>query len=147
MAPVTVDLGDTDTESYLCLTSYNIHARTSSGVGVVSTLTPMMLYVTLPVTMKNSTISVYSVADSVPNTYIRLSPRIIMTTSTQATIVVHLTELSVKTGAILYKVDVHVQGVSQSTEWFRTCTKLDQVRYPHFYAAIALASLSEATGE
>ena len=117
MAPIA-DLGDTKV-SYPCLTSYNIHAKTSSGVGVVSTLTPMMLYVTLPVTMKNSTISVYSVADSVPNTYIRLSPRIIMTTPTQATIAVHLTELSGKTGA-MYKINVHIQEVSQSTEWFRT---------------------------
>ena len=41
---------------------------------------------------------------------IRLSPRIIiMATSTQATIAVHLTELSVKTGA-MYKIDVHIQG-------------------------------------
>ena len=103
-----------------------------------------MLDVTLPVTMKNSTISVYSVVDSVPNTYIRLSPRIIMTTPTQVTIAMHLTELSGKTGA-MYKINVHIQGVSQSTEWFRTCTKLDKFRYPDFYAAIALASLSEAT--
>ena len=42
----------------------------------------------------------------------------------------------------MYKIDVHIQGVAQSTEWFRTCTKLDQIRYPHFYAAITLASLS-----
>ena len=67
-----------------------------------------------------------------------------MTTPTQATIAVHLTELSDKTGA-MYKIDVHIQGVSQSTEWFRTCTKLDESRYPLFYAAIALASLSKAT--
>ena len=64
-----------------------------------------------------------------------------MTTPTQATIAVQLTELSVKTGA-MYKIDVHIQGFAQSTEWFRTCTKLDKIRYPHFYAAITLASLS-----
>jgi hypothetical protein len=43
----------------------------SNRVGVISTLTPMMLYVTVVSSrhkMKNSTISVYSVADSVPNT-------------------------------------------------------------------------------
>ena len=56
-----------------------------------------------------------SVADSVRNTYIRLSPRIIMTTPTQATIAVHFTELSVKTGA-MYTIDLHIQGVSQSKE-------------------------------
>ena len=38
--------------------------------------------------------------------------------------------------------DVHIQGIAQSTEWFRTITKLDQIRYPHFLAAITLASLS-----
>ena len=73
-------------------------------MSVVSTLTPMVLYITVPETMKNSAISVYSVADSVPKTYIRLSPRIMKTTSTQATIAVQLTELSVKTGA-MYKID------------------------------------------
>jgi hypothetical protein len=64
-----------------------------------------------------------------------------MTTSTQATIAVKLTELSVKTGA-MYTIDVHIQGVAQSTEWFCTFTKLNEIHYPYFYAAITLESLS-----
>ena len=138
------EANESESESYPRLTSYYLHARTSSGVGVVSTLTPMVLYITVPEAMKDSTIAVYSVVNSVPETYIRLSPRITRTSSTQLKIALNLTELSVRTKA-MYKIDVHIQGISQSTEWFRTITKLDKIRYAHLHGALALASMSEAT--
>ena len=138
---VELDHETQESESYPRLTSYDIHARTSSGVGIVSVLTPMILYLTVPEIMSGSTIAVYSVVNSIPNTYIRLSPRIKKTTSTQLSIAVNLTELSAKTKA-MYKIDIHIQGISQSTEWFRTITKLDKIRYPHFHGALTLASLA-----
>jgi hypothetical protein len=139
----TMDV-ETKESSYPCLTSYDLHARTSSGVGVVSTLTPFVLYLTVPEAMSDSTIAVYSVVNSLPETYIRLSPRIKKITSTQLSIAVNLTELSVRTKA-MYKIDVHIQGISQSTEWFQTITKLDKIRYPHFHGALILASLGSSS--
>ena len=130
--------------SYPCLTSYNLHARTSSGVGVVSTLTPFVLYLTVPEEMGDSTFAVYSVANTLPETYNRVTPRIKKITSTQFSIAVNLTELSFKTKA-MYKIDVHIQGISQSTEWFQTITKLDKIRYPHFHGALILASLGSSS--
>ena len=130
-------------DSYPRLTSYDIHARTPSGVGIVSILTPMMLHVTVPEIMSDSTIAVYSVANSLPETYIKRLPIIHKTTSTQATIAVHLTELSVYTKA-MYRINIHIQGIAYSTEWFRTITKLDKIRYPHHYRAVTLASLAFA---
>ena len=44
----------------------------------------------------------------------------------------------------MYKIDVHIQGIAQGTEWFRTITKLDKVRYPDLHRAVTLVSLSMA---
>ena len=93
--------------------------------------------------MSNSTIAVYSVANTLPETYNRVTPRIKKITSAQFSIAVELTDLTVKTKA-MYKIDVHIQGISQSTEWFKTITKLDKTRYPHFHGALILASLGSS---
>ena len=138
-----VETKESESELYPCLTSYDLHARTSSGVGVVSTLTAFVLYLTVPEAMSDSTIAVYTVVNSQPETYIRLSPKIKKITSTQLSIAVNLTELSARTKA-MYKIDVHIQGISQSTEWFKTITKLDKTRYPHFHGALVLASLGSS---
>ena len=151
LAPPLVRTMDVETKesqselsgSYPCLTSYNLHARTSSGVGVVSTLTPFVLYLTVPEEMGDSTFAVYSVANTLPETYNRVTPRIKKITSTQFSIAVKLTDLTVKTKA-MYKIDVHIQGISQSTEWFQTITKLDKIRDPHFHGALILASLGSS---
>ena len=84
--------------------------------------------------------AVYSVANTLPETYNRVTPRIKKITSTQFSIAVELTDLTVKTKA-MYKIDVHIQGISQSTEWFQTITKL---RDPHFHGALILASLGSS---